>query len=77
MPCACTVPTMSDVVDAIQVLLIFFIVHVLTPGSDNLDGVMAEENLAGWTRNKRQNGNFYFNTIGCINTMSSPVTKDK
>lgn len=51
MPCAYTV---CDIVDAIQVLLSFFIVHVLTPGSDDLNRVMAEENLAGWTKQKRQ-----------------------
>lgn len=44
--CVCNcVFTMSDVVDAIQVALIFFIVHVLAFGFHNLDGVMAEENL--------------------------------
>lgn len=54
MPCACTV---GDIVDAVQVLLAFFIVHVLTSGSDDLDGVMAEEHLAGGTKQTRQNGN--------------------
>lgn len=50
--------TVGDIVDTVQVLLAFFIVHVLTPGSDDLDGVMVKENLAGGTKQKRQNGNF-------------------
>lgn len=66
MPYACT---MGDIVDAVQVLLAFFIVHVLTPGSDDLDGVMAEENLTGGTKQKRQNGNFHPNELVCINTV--------
>lgn len=39
--------TVSHVVDAVQVLLSFFIVHVLAFGSNDFDGVMAEENLTG------------------------------
>lgn len=39
--------TVSDVVDAIQVALTIFIVHVLAFGSHDLDGVLAEENLTG------------------------------
>lgn len=37
--------TMSHVVDAIQVGLSLLIIHVLAFGSDDLDGVMAEEDL--------------------------------
>lgn len=62
MPCACTV---CDIVDAIQVLLALFTVHVLPLCSDNLDGVVAEENLAGWTKQKRQDGNFYSAPTPC------------
>lgn len=40
--------TMSHIVDAIQVLLSFFIIHVLAFGLHNLDGVMAEVDLTGW-----------------------------
>lgn len=38
---------MSHIVDAVQVALSLFIVHVLAFGSHNLDGVMAEEDLTG------------------------------
>lgn len=44
--------TMSHIVDAIQVALPFFIIHVLAFGLHNLDGVMAEENLTGWPAEK-------------------------
>lgn len=39
--------TVSDVVDAVQVLLAFLVIHVLTFGLYYLYGVMAEEDLAG------------------------------
>lgn len=39
--------TMSYIVDAIQVGLSLLIIHVLPFSSDDLDGVMAEENLTG------------------------------
>lgn len=39
--------TVSDVVDAVQVALTLLVVHVLAFGPQNLDGVMAEENLTG------------------------------
>lgn len=52
---ACTV---GNIVDAVQVLLAIFVVHVLTPGSDDLDGIMMEENFTGGTKHKRPNGNF-------------------
>lgn len=38
---------MSHIVDAVQVALALLVVHVLAPGLHNLDGVMAEEDLAG------------------------------
>jgi len=38
--------TMCYVVYAIQVFLIFFVVHVLAPCSHNLDRVMTEEHFA-------------------------------
>lgn len=38
---------MSDIVDAVQVLLAFLVIHVLTFGLYYLYGVMAEEDLAG------------------------------
>lgn len=44
--------TMSHIVDAIQVALSFFIVHVLAFGLHDLDRVMAEENLTRWPANK-------------------------
>lgn len=45
--------TVSDVVDAIQVALTIFIVHVLASGFHDLDRVLAEENLTGWPAEER------------------------
>lgn len=45
--------TVGHVVDAIQVALSFLIIHVLAFGLHNLDGVMAEENLARWPAEER------------------------
>ncbi len=41
--------TMWNVIYAIQVFLIFFVVHVLSSCFHNLDRVMTEEDFAGWT----------------------------
>ena len=38
---------MGHVVDAVQVLLAVLVVHVLSSGPDDLEGVMAEEHLTG------------------------------
>lgn len=38
--------TMGNVVDAVQVALAVLIVHVLAFGCHDLDGIVAEENLA-------------------------------
>lgn len=40
--------TVSHIVDAVQVALSCFIIHVLAFGLNYLDGVMAEENLTRW-----------------------------
>lgn len=42
--CSCTF-TVSDVVDAVQVALALLIVHVLAFSGDDLDGIVAEEDL--------------------------------
>lgn len=40
---------MCYVVYAVQVFLIFFVVHILALCSHNLDRIMTEEHFAGWT----------------------------
>lgn len=45
--CSCAF-TVSNVVDAVQVALALLIVHVLAFSGDDLDGVVAEEDLTRW-----------------------------
>ena len=39
--------TMRHIVDTIQVFLVLLVVHVLTPGAYDLDGIMTEKHLTG------------------------------
>lgn len=43
---------MSDVVDAVQVALALLIVHVLAFSGDDLDGIVAEEDLTRWPEDR-------------------------
>lgn len=60
--------TMSHIVDAIQVALPFFIIHVLASGLHNLDWVMTEENLTGWPAEELQ---LVLPTALCCNVLHS------
>ena len=42
------VADVADIVDAVEVGIVVVVVHVLPLGSDNLQGVLLEEELTGW-----------------------------
>jgi hypothetical protein len=48
---------MSDIVNAVQVLVAFFVVHVLTTATDYLERVVFEEELHAWSKNNKKNLN--------------------